>query len=101
MLTHDHSLDFLVSAEALARGDAAYVGMIGSATKRASFKAWARREAGQSDDKLICPIGAGGSRDKRPAVIAAQVVAEVITALTSETTATPLKRGAVSQIAAQ
>ena len=30
ILTHDHSLDFLIACEALARGDAAYVGMIGS-----------------------------------------------------------------------
>jgi hypothetical protein len=46
ILTHDHALDFLLSAEALGRGDAAYVGMIGSATKRAAFRAWCRRQGG-------------------------------------------------------
>jgi xanthine dehydrogenase accessory factor len=30
ILTHDHALDFLIVAEALKRGDTAYVGMIGS-----------------------------------------------------------------------
>ncbi len=40
VLTHEHALDFLISAEALQRDDAAYVGMIGSKTKRAGFKSW-------------------------------------------------------------
>ncbi len=37
VLTHDHALDFLLTSEALSRRDAAYVGLIGSATKRAKF----------------------------------------------------------------
>ena len=102
VLTHDHGLDFLLSSAALHRGDAAYVGLIGSKTKRAKFNSWCKENCdGLSIAPLICPIGAGGSRDKRPAVIAAQVAAEVITALTSETTATPRQRGTVSHIAAQ
>ncbi len=102
VLTHDHGLDFLLASAALQRGDAAYVGLIGSATKRAKFASWARKHCdGLSVAPLICPIGAGGSRDKRPAVIAALVVAEVITALTSETTAYHPCEGAVSHIAAQ
>ncbi|WP_380057956.1 xanthine dehydrogenase accessory protein XdhC [Falsihalocynthiibacter sp. SS001] len=102
VLTHDHGLDFLLASAALQRNDAAYVGLIGSATKRAKFASWARTHCGGlSVDSLICPIGAGGSRDKRPAVIAAQVVAEVITALTSETAADHPARGTVSHIAAQ
>ncbi|PSL19645.1 xanthine dehydrogenase accessory protein XdhC [Shimia abyssi] len=85
VLTHDHALDFLLSAEALERCDATWVGMIGSATKRASFESFAKKTCGGlTTDALICPIGASGSRDKRPSVIAAAVVAEVITALTSE-----------------
>ncbi|MGX0903970.1 xanthine dehydrogenase accessory factor [Roseovarius sp. MBR-79] len=88
ILTHDHGLDFLLTAAALDRGDAAYVGMIGSASKRAKFRAWAKRHAGaQTIDTLTCPIGASGSRDKRPGVIAAFVVAEVMAELTSETAA--------------
>lgn len=102
VLTHDHGLDFLLASAALERGDASYVGLIGSATKRAKFASWTRKHCdGLSVAPLICPIGAGGSRDKRPAVIAALVAAEVITALTSETTAQSPNRGAVSHIAAQ
>lgn len=103
VLTHDHGLDFLLTSAALQRGDAAYVGMIGSATKRAKFASWTQEHCdGLSVADLICPIGAGGSRDKRPAVIAALVAAEVITALTSETAAFHPDFGdSVSHLAAQ
>ena len=87
--THDHGLDFLLTSAALERGDAAYVGMIGSATKRAKFRNWARTHCdGQTIEHLNCPIGANGSRDKRPSVIAAFVVAEVMAELTSDPAAT-------------
>lgn len=86
VVTHDHALDFLLTSAALERDDAAYVGMIGSATKRAKFKTWTHKCCdGQTIDHLHCPIGASRSRDKRPSVIAAFVVAEVISVLTAET----------------
>ncbi|WP_299850238.1 xanthine dehydrogenase accessory protein XdhC [uncultured Roseovarius sp.] len=86
VLTHDHALDFLLTAQALSRGDAAYVGMIGSATKRVKFRNWCRDHCeGQTIDGLTCPIGVNGSSDKRPEIIAAFVVAEVMTALTCDT----------------
>jgi len=91
VLTHDHGLDFLLTSAALERQDAAYVGMIGSATKRVKLRNWALKNCdGQSIEHLKCPIGASGSRDKRPSVIAAFVVAEVMAELTSETAATAL-----------
>lgn len=77
VLTHDHALDFLLTGEALDRGDAAYVGMIGSKTKRAKFNRWYE---GQSD-ALVCPMAAARKGDRRPEVIAAHVVAEVLSAL--------------------
>lgn len=85
VLTHDHALDFLLSSAALQREDAGYVGLIGSATKREKFRRWCRDHCdGLATDRLICPIGASGSRDKRPSVIAAFVAAEVIAELTYE-----------------
>ena len=92
VLTHDHALDFLLTLAALEKGDARYVGMIGSATKRAKFRNWVRQHGdNHSTEQLICPIGASGSRDKRPSVIAAFVAAEVIADLTSETAANSLQ----------
>jgi len=82
ILTHDHALDFLIAAEALKRPDAAYVGMIGSKTKRATFKNWLLREIGKPDlfENLVCPIGGTVIKDKRPTVIAALAAAEILTA---------------------
>ena len=84
VLTHDHALDFLIVAEALRRTDAAYVGMIGSATKKATFKSWYLKTAGGGEDafaRLVCPIGGDAVRDKRPEVIAALAAAEILAAL--------------------
>ena len=82
ILTHDHALDFLLATEALSRPDLSYVGMIGSATKRAQFLRFAK---GIDTSRLVCPIGAGLSHDKRPEVIAAFTAAELIGRLTSVT----------------
>ncbi|UGX88344.1 xanthine dehydrogenase accessory protein XdhC [Phyllobacterium meliloti] len=81
VLTHDHALDFLITAEALARGDAAYVGMIGSKTKKATFRNWLEREIGRPEifDRLVCPVGGTAVKDKRPSVIATLAAAEIMT----------------------
>lgn len=83
VLTHDHAIDFLVAAEALKRADAAYVGMIGSKTKRATFRNWLAREGGDASRlrRLVCPIGGAALKDKRPAVIATLAAAEILTAV--------------------
>ncbi len=79
--THDHGLDFLLTLAALRRGDAAYVGLIGSATKRARFERFAQQTGGVPSDALVCPIGAAGLGDKRPEVIALMTMQEIFTAL--------------------
>ena len=80
VLTHDHALDFQIAAAALRRRDAAYVGMIGSATKRVRFRNEAVRGGLPRElaERLICPMAAHARRDKRPEVIAAFVAAEVL-----------------------
>lgn len=86
ILTHDHALDFLIVAEALKRNDTAYVGMIGSKTKKATFKNWFLKSAEGTEAefaRLVSPIGGDAVKDKRPEVIAALAVAEIMTALVS------------------
>jgi xanthine dehydrogenase accessory factor len=82
VMTHSHGLDFELCEAVLQRDDFAYLGLIGSRTKRARFeRGW--RELGLSEQqmaRLVCPIG-GQLRDKRPAVIAALVAAEILHAL--------------------
>lgn len=84
ILTHDHALDFLIVAEALKRDDAAYVGMIGSKTKKATFRNWFLKSAEGTEAefaRLVSPIGGDAVKDKRPQVIAALAAAEIMTAL--------------------
>ncbi len=84
VLTHDHALDFLIVAEALKRDDTAYVGMIGSKTKKVTFRNWFFKNAGGTEAefaRLVSPIGGDAVKDKRPAVIAALAAAEIITVL--------------------
>jgi xanthine dehydrogenase accessory factor len=90
VLTHDHALDFLIVAEALKRTDAAYVGMIGSQTKKATFRSWYLKSAGGSEAdfaRLVSPIGGDTVKDKRPAVIAALAAAEIMTILAASSKA--------------
>jgi xanthine dehydrogenase accessory protein XdhC len=83
ILTHEHALDFDIAAAALGRGDALYVGLIGSRTKRRKFERFYGMRGGKPGDlaRLVCPIGAGLARDKRPPVIAAMVAAELLMAV--------------------
>ncbi|MCF6302646.1 MAG: xanthine dehydrogenase accessory protein XdhC [Devosiaceae bacterium] len=80
VMTHDHALDFMIVKEALGRGDAAYVGMIGSKTKRAAFVRWMKKEGVGKTlcDLLFCPIGGDSCGDKRPEVIGALVAAQIL-----------------------
>ncbi|MCF6327173.1 MAG: xanthine dehydrogenase accessory protein XdhC [Devosiaceae bacterium] len=80
ILTHDHGLDFLLARQALLRKDAAYVGMIGSKTKRAVFSNWMKKQGDHQGlvKSLTCPIGGGKLNDKRPQIIAAMVAAEIL-----------------------
>ena len=80
VLTHSHALDARITAAALERGDFAYVGLIGSRSKRRRFER-AFRDLGIAEARiasLVCPIGDRGVRDKRPAVIAALAAAELV-----------------------
>jgi xanthine dehydrogenase accessory protein XdhC len=83
VLTHSHALDSMICAAALQRGDFAYLGLIGSRTKRAQFERGFRDlEIPQEQiARLVCPIGGWRIRDKRPAVIAALAAAELLEAL--------------------
>ena len=83
IVTHDHALDFLIAKEALDRSDLCYIGMIGSKTKRATFAHWLERDGAPRSalERLVLPIGGDAVKDKRPAVIAALVAAEVLHAL--------------------
>ncbi len=80
VMTHSHALDFEIVDAALRDSRFAYVGVIGSATKRARFVS-RLRDAKVDDDRiagLACPIGISSIRSKHPAAIAAATVVQLI-----------------------
>jgi xanthine dehydrogenase accessory factor len=80
VMSHSHPLDEAICDAVLRREDFAYLGLIGSATKRARF---VKRLAGAGIpttqlDRLVCPIGLADIRSKEPAAIAASVAADLL-----------------------
>jgi xanthine dehydrogenase accessory factor len=82
VLTHSHDLDLAITRAVLERGDFAYLGLIGSATKRARFehRLLERGVSPQLLQRLVCPIGVPGISGKEPAVLALAVVAQLLQA---------------------
>jgi xanthine dehydrogenase accessory factor len=80
ILTHDHALDFRIAEAALRRDDAAFVGLIGSKSKRERFlhRLAARGASEAQRARLQCPIGVPGLSGKQPEVIALAVVAQLL-----------------------
>jgi xanthine dehydrogenase accessory factor len=79
-MTHSHPLDELICAAALKRGDFAYLGLIGSKTKRTLFRKRLAAEgfSARALDRLTCPIGLASVASKEPAAIAASVAADLL-----------------------
>lgn len=80
VMTHSHDLDFKVTERILRRGDFAYLGLIGSTTKRRRFeKHFLRRGISEGAlARLTCPIGIAGVSGKLPAEIAVAVAAQML-----------------------
>ena len=84
VMSFSHAEDLDIVAACLTRlrtrQDLPYVGLIGSKTKWASFRA-RLRERGYSDaelDQVTCPIGLPDITDKRPEAIAVSVAAQLL-----------------------
>lgn len=76
ILTHDHGLDYRLTAAALA-GRACFVGLIGSESKRARFLSRLAAE-GVDSSRLTCPIGLPGIEGREPETIAIAVLAQLL-----------------------
>ena len=80
VMTHSHALDLGIAAKALQEDRFAYIGLIGSGTKRARFEK-RFRELGLSEQqiaKLTCPIGIDGVSGKHPGEIAIATAAQLL-----------------------
>jgi xanthine dehydrogenase accessory factor len=76
VMTHSHALDLEIVERALKRNDVAFLGLIGSDTKAAKFRARLRAK-GIDTSRLVSPIGLfkGG---KHPAEVAVSAVAQLL-----------------------
>jgi xanthine dehydrogenase accessory factor len=85
VLTHSHPLDYALCGAILRRKDFAWVGLIGSMSKAARFRARLARDGFTADliARLICPIGIAGIASKWPAAIAVGVAAQVLRAVSA------------------
>jgi len=80
VLTHSHQLDLEICDRVLQRGDFAFLGLIGSATKKARFLgALKGRGHGVSVlERLVCPIGLAQIPGKQPMAIAVATAAQLL-----------------------
>lgn len=84
ILTHEHQQDLQITQACLARlrahNDLGWVGLIGSATKRASFGRRLQERGFGADAyaRITCPIGVPGIKGKEPEVIAIAAAAQLL-----------------------
>lgn len=80
ILTHDHALDYRLTRAALQRPAGGFVGLIGSATKRARFVSRLHADGldATAPGRLTCPIGVAGIGGKEPDVIAIAILAQLL-----------------------
>lgn len=80
VLTHRHDLDLTLTEAILRRGDFGFLGLIGSATKRARFlrRLEDRGVPAAALARLTCPIGLPGIAGKQPELIAVATVAQLL-----------------------
>jgi xanthine dehydrogenase accessory factor len=80
VLTHSHQLDLDICDRALRRGDLAFLGLIGSATKRARFLSAlkGRGHSAAALERLVCPIGLAEVPGKQPMAIAVAAAAQLL-----------------------
>jgi xanthine dehydrogenase accessory factor len=76
VMTHSHALDLEIVERALARKDVAFLGLIGSETKAAKFRARLKAK-GIDAARLVCPIGLVKA-GKHPAEVAVSAVAQLL-----------------------
>ena len=81
VMTHSHALDLEIVERILKRRDVRFVGLIGSQTKAAKFRARLKAR-GIDASRLVCPIGLFKA-GKHPAEVAVSVAAQLIALGTS------------------
>lgn len=95
ILTHNHPLDFALCEAILKRGDAGFLGVIGSQTKAKRFRLRLAHKAYSAAqiDQLTCPIGLPAVGGKLPMEVAVAIAAQIIAAYQALQAAVPQRQG--------
>jgi len=95
VMSHQHPLDFALTEAILKRGDAAYVGLIGSDTKWQRFKLRFEHRQYNSDfyQSVRCPVGLSAVPGKLPIEVAVSIAGEIIAEYQQHQTAAPMQQG--------
>lgn len=82
VMTHDHKRDHAIVDAAVRRTDLAFIGLIGSATKRArTLKRFKDSGISEAQSKqLVCPVGITEIKSKKPSDIAISIAAQLLVA---------------------
>jgi len=98
VMTHDHALDEAICLAILSRGDFGFLGLIGSATKRARFVRRLRQAGVAPDrlDRLVCPIGIAEISGKAPDMVALSVAAQLAIWQQAGNNRQPVRRESIS-----
>jgi xanthine dehydrogenase accessory factor len=93
VMTHSHGLDLAIVEARLRHEDFAWLGLIGSATKRRRFEGqlMAAGIPAERLTRLVCPIGLASIKGKEPAVIAASVAAQLLAVMEALAKGEPLR----------
>jgi len=80
ILTHNHQLDFQLCQSILKRGDALWLGVIGSDTKakRFQYRLSQRGFSAQQIEQMICPVGLKEVTGKLPMEVAIAIAGQLI-----------------------
>ncbi len=80
IMSHCHKLDYTIASAALQNLHVAFVGLIGSTTKKARFVKRFAADGLTLDQisRLVCPVGITEIRSKKPAAIAVSIVAQLL-----------------------
>ena len=80
IMTHHHGVDLALTQAVLNRGDASYLGVIGSVTKGRKFcqRLAAKDYSQETIEHLNCPMGKTGISGKQPMEVAIAIAAQVM-----------------------
>ena len=95
VMTHTHPLDFAITEAAIRRGDARYIGLIGSDTKwrRFCMRFEHRGFTAEQYAQVRCPVGLAAVPGKLPMEVAISIAGEIIAGYQGDQDARPTQRG--------